>query len=414
MMKEAPWWTMHLSKDINKMFDLYCEIIKIIMNTHIPLKNIRINTTKPIWMTKDYCEAIESVSLSKKKAVELGTEESWTEYKKLRNKYENYKTKLKFESIKEHIDDNINQSKTAWKIFNNEIGKSKQSETIKMIEVDGIVSDTEVTVAQSFCDYFTNNVESSNKIFTSPNANPEKETDEIMECPEISHAEILSSIKHLKVNKPTGSDGIPAKFYKLFAEPITPILHTLFNECLKQGEVPLVLRKTFIKCLYKGKGKKNSCTNYRPISIISSTSKIYENIMYRRLSKYLEDNNLLSESQHGYRRHRSTESAVLEVSNHIRKAGDSKKFSGLLFVDFQKAFDMINHDVLLQQLSNLGIRNQNLEWFKSYFKNRQIAVRNGQSLSEFKPITKGTPQGSSLSGILFSIYINLVPNIFKH
>jgi hypothetical protein len=86
----------------------------------------------------------------------------------------------------------------------------------------------------------------------------------------------------------------------------------------------------------------------------------------------------------------------------------------LTLVDFQKAFDMINHDVLLQQLSNLGIRNQNLEWFRSYFQNLQIAVRNGQSISDFKPITKGTPQGSSLSGLLFSIYINLGTNILKH
>jgi hypothetical protein len=102
------------------------------------------------------------------------------------------------------------------------------------------------------------------------------------------------------------------------------------------------------------------------------------------------------------------------ISNHIRKAGDSKKFSGLLFIDFQKAFDMINHEVLLHRLSNLGIRHQNLEWFKSYFQNRQIAVRNGQSISEFKPVTRGTPQGSSLSGLLFSIYINLVTGVFKH
>jgi hypothetical protein len=109
MIKEAPWWTMHLPNDINRMFGLYCEIIRIIMNTHIPLKKLRINTRKPIWITKEYCDSIEAVSRSKIKPVELGTEESWTEYKKLRNKCENYKTKLKLskESIKEQINDNI-------------------------------------------------------------------------------------------------------------------------------------------------------------------------------------------------------------------------------------------------------------------------------------------------------------------
>jgi hypothetical protein len=265
MTKEAPWWTMHLSNDINRMFGLYCEIIKIIMNTHIPLKKLRINTRKPIWMTKEYCDSIEAVSRSKIKAVELGTEESWTVYKKLRNKCENYKTNLKFESIKEHINDSINQSKSAWKIFNNEIGKSKCSEVIQMIEVEGEVKETEESVAQSFCDYFANTMESNTKPTAESKMNSEKQPNVIMESSEISHAEILSSIKYLKLNKPTGSDGIPAKFHALFADAISPILHFMFNECLRQGEVPLVLKKTFIKCLYKGKGKKNTCTNYRPI-----------------------------------------------------------------------------------------------------------------------------------------------------
>jgi hypothetical protein len=116
-----------------------------------------------------------------------------------------------------------------------------------MIEVDGEVKDTEESVEQSFCDYFANTMETNTKPTAETKMNSDKQPNVIIESSEISHAEILSSIEYLKVNKQTGSDGIPAKLYTLFADAISLILHFLFNEGLRQGEVPLVLKKTFIK-----------------------------------------------------------------------------------------------------------------------------------------------------------------------
>jgi hypothetical protein len=267
------------------------------------------------------------------------------------------------QSVADHINDSRNKSKTAWRVINNELGKSKTSEIIKTIEADGEIHETKESVANSFCNYYTTLTEENNDTSLPTSTNEEAESE--MECPEITKEEILKSIKYLKVNKPIGSDGIPAKFYNLFSDEITPVLHYIFNECMKQGRVPLRLKETHIKSLYKGKGKKTLHCNYRPISIISSTSKIYENIMYRRLSKYLEENNLINDSQHGYRKHRSTQSAVIHLTNNIRSDGDSKMYSGLVFGDFSKAFDMINHEILLKNLSSLGVKNKNLEWFRS-------------------------------------------------
>jgi retron-type reverse transcriptase len=136
--------------------------------------------------------------------------------------------------------------------------------------------------------------------------------------------------------------------------------------------------------------------------------------MYQSMSHYLEDTNQLSDTQHGYRKHRSTQSAVLQVTYLLRMNGDKKRYTGLVFIDFKKAFDCLNHELLLKKLENLGVTKINLEWYRSYFSNRNISVKNGHAISSSQPLTEGTPQGSSLCGLLFSIYINEVANLFDN
>jgi hypothetical protein len=105
----------------------------------------------------------------------------------------------------------------------------------------------------------------------------------------------------------------------MFNEELSPILVELFNLSLRNGQVPAILKKSYIKCLYKGKGSRSLCKNYRPISIISSTAKLFENIMYHRLSQFLENTNQLSDSQHGYRHNRSTQSAAIQITTETTK-----------------------------------------------------------------------------------------------
>jgi hypothetical protein len=142
--------------------------------------------------------------------------------------------------------------------------------------------------------------------------------------------------------------------------------------------------------------------------------QIFEQIIYKRFSSHLEVTNQLSDCQHGYRKARSTESAIVELENHIRKAGDDKLITGLVFVDFSKAFDSTNHQILIQQLKLLLVSGNTLSWFVSYFNDRSISVQNGKHSSTPRTINRGTPQGSSLSGLLFAIYINCLPTIFKN
>jgi hypothetical protein len=356
------------------------------------------------------------VSQSKSKATASNLNDDWSQYKKLRNKSENWKKKLKLQSFNHFMNESTNKSKSAWSVLNKEIGKSKSDDIIKSITVNNEKHDNELDVANAFCKYFATPCSESTASTTSTDQIKAKhalngnEPDYIP----ITIQEVQNAIKFLKVNKPVGNDRIPAKFYKLFSDEISPILLEIFNESLRKGHVPLVLKKTYIKCLYKGKGSRSSCTNYRPISIIWSTAKLLEYIIYKRLSLNLEETEQLSDSQHGYRKHRSTQSAVLQLTNILQKNGDAKQYTGMIFEDFQKAFDCLNHSLLLEKLEKLGVTDNNLIWFQSYFSDREICVRNGSATSSNQPLKEGTPQGSSLSGLLFSIYINEVSDLFEN
>ena len=161
------------------------------------------------------------------------------------------------------------------------------------------------------------------------------------------------------------------------------------------------------------KGSRNLLNNYRPISILPIVSKVFEKVLYEQLYNYLIADNLLSNKQFGFRRFHSTTSALLESTNGWFVNMDRGLLNIAVFLDLQKAFDTINHDVLLKKLDLYGLETSATSLLKSYLENRrQICSGNG-ALSREKNITCGIPQGSILGPLLFLVYINDLPNSLK-
>ena len=220
----------------------------------------------------------------------------------------------------------------------------------------------------------------------------------------------------LPSNKAPGIDKISARVLKDSLPVTLSVITTLINRSFTTNIFPTSWKMAeVIPCSKTGKSEDtDDPCNTRPISLLPIMSKICERSALSQFTKYLDDNKIISQFQSGNRKHHSTETALLYFTDELLKNMDSKKISAVVLLDMSKAFDSIRHDILLSKLKKVGISNNAISWFESYLSNRKQVVRIGNTTSEICHLNYGVPQGTILSPVLFTLYVNDLLTVPKH
>ena len=393
---------------VDKRFSSFYNKLNKLVKKHAPLKTVSKCKAKQLskpWITRGLCKSIKIKN-------DLFYSGDTATYKLYRNKILSLSRQSKRLYYHSYFSSNLNNMKKTWEGINTLINKHRKTKTVSSLQLPANQGTTQnqLKIATALNHHFTsvgpklaNSIPLATRDFKDYLGNSNYSNSFFFDA--VTPTEIELEILSTPANKAYGLYSCPVRLLKSASQAISHTLAELMNMSITIGIYPHKLKHAIVTPIYKADDETDP-NNYRPISLLSVLNRIFEKLMYKRLKSFINKNDMFFSSQYGFRENCSTQHAILDILNKIQNNIDKRFYSCGIFIDLKKAFDTVDHPILLYKLHHYGIRGIINDWFSSYLSVRMQSTQIGSIVSSKERIVCGVPQGSVLGPLLFSIYVN--------
>jgi len=396
--KNVPWNQIYDCDTCDKKVQLLNDFLLQLLDKHAPIRTVKVKNDNPPWMSNELRVMIDERDKTRVKSLRTKDPKDCELHKNLKNKTKQQIRNAKIRYYHQIFNANQSPSKIWANIRKMGIGKAKQNK----------INDFPISANELNCHYLNvSKVEDPEQAAAAEQFYSEDkgniDPDNLFYFHFVPAQDICRIIRGFKSNA-VGVDGVSVRFIKLFLDEIAFVLEHIFNYCLQSSVFPSLWKWANVLPLPKV-SNPSKCADFRPVSILCLFAKVLEKIVHDQIYDYATRNGLMNPLQSGYRKGHSTMTALLKVADDMRKSIDHRKLTLLVLLDLSKAFDRVNHKLLLIKLEKLGFSVSVIRWLEHYLSNRWQRVLSGDFQSDWALIKTGVPQGSVLGPLLFILYL---------
>ena len=415
-LKQIDWKTIlnTYTNDPSGMANTFQEIFSSVLNAHAPIKKQRVKTEFAPWLTPNIRKAMETRDSLKR--IDTRIPEMWSSNAKQRNRV----TKLIRNAIQDQYEEIVENSKgdpkKMWRTIDKVLNKDMQSTVLSNINEDGKVLIKDSDMLEALNHFVSVGTNLAKKIISKPDDDCLKYVVSVNNkrtLNTINTKYVLDAIGRLKNGKASGPDKVAIKLAKDAAKFIAYPIMCIFNSSIKNGIFPDVWKTASVTPIHKP-GSKSDLNNYRPISVISVFARMLERLVHDQLSEFRTVNNILMSSQAAFCKLNSTTTSLISSTDHWHENKDNNKMKLARSLDLRKAFDTVDHNILIKKLNSNVSVDRTGGWFECYLSNRTQFYTLNENKSKQKKFTCGIPQGSCLGPLQFILYFNDFENSLQY